>query len=605
MNRRPRRRRWLQLATTVLAVGPLSMTLASYTASASPRASTTTSKAASPKSGGTLTVVGNGDVDNMDTADSYYDVTFGLERTDTRQLYTWPSASTLAKQINPVPDLATKLPAISNGGKTYTITIRKGAMWDAAKPRQVTAADEVYGMKRLCNPVLPTGAPGYFTGTIVGMAAYCSAFLKVKPTLAAVDAYIRGHNIAGVKALNSTTVQFTLIKPATDFIDILSLPFSSPVPAEYGAYLPGSAQLAQHVISDGPYKISSYVPSRSITLVRNPAWKASTDEIRKAYVDKIDVTEGVATSSAALQQVQAGTADMLWDQNVPTAQLAGMVASHNPDLVIGPDGNNFITINPYLSINMQSPNNTGALKNLKVREALEYAINKTADSQIYGGAAVSKPLNQLIPGGSVGNIDGYNPYPTPGNNGDAAKAKQLLSEAGYKSGSITLKLIYRTNTVHPQLAQTDEAALQAAGFKVKLIATTPSGFYTQYLENPTAAKAGQWDIAEAGWIPDWMGNNGRSVIEPLMDGRTYGPNTQDYGDYNNPIVNKDIDKALAATSVGTATISWQAAAKQIMKDAAVVPIGAQKTAVYHASSLNNCLFDFFTQNCDMTNAWLS
>jgi peptide/nickel transport system substrate-binding protein len=161
---------------------------------------------------------------------------------------------------------------------------------------------------------------------------------------------------------------------------------------EYLNYIPGSAQQAQHTISDGPYAITTYLPSKSITLARNPAWQASSDPIRKAYVNAIQITEG-GNEQGTQQQIQAGTQDMDWDQNVPTAQLAALNASHDSGLVIGPSGDNFITINPYIAINLQSPNNHGALQNVKVREALEYAFNKTAVSQVYGGALISKPLD--------------------------------------------------------------------------------------------------------------------------------------------------------------------------------------------------------------------
>ncbi|HUC36441.1 MAG TPA: ABC transporter substrate-binding protein [Acidimicrobiales bacterium] len=556
--------------------------------------------------GGVLKLVGQGDVDFMDTADGYYDVTYTLDRAIARQLYTWPTGTTLASELNPVPDLATSMPTITNGGKTYTITIRTGAMWDTKPARQITAQDEVTGMKRLCNPASPTGAPGYFENTIVGMQSYCTAFAKVGTDVTSIDSFMNTHDIAGVKATGPETIQFNLTQPASDFIDILSLPFSSPVPKEELAYVPASPQLAQHFVSDGPYTIKSYVPNTSIDLVRDPAWNPSTDSVRKAYVNEMQVTEGVAENTTALQQIQAGTEDVFWDQNVPTAALAGMVADNDPNLVLGPDGNNYITINPYISINLQSPNNGGALSKLPVRQALEYAINKYADSQVYGGSAVSGVLDQMIPSGSVGYVSGYDPYPSPNGQGDPTKAKQLLASAGYSPGQITLKLIYRTNTVHPQIAQTDQAALQAAGFNVQLIPVTPANtIYTSYLENPTASKNGSWDIAEPGWIPDWLGNNGRSVIEPLFDGRTYGPNTQDYGDYNSTTVNSDIDHALAATTTAQATSYWQAAAKQIMADAAVVPVGAQKVAEYHSSRVHNCEFWWPGENCDITNVWLS
>jgi len=146
--------------------------------------------APTPKYGGTLRLVGQGDVDFMDTANGYYDVTFGLDRAITRQLYGWPISPQFAKQVNPVPDLATAMPVMSNGNKTYTVTIRTGAMWDTSPPRQVTAQDEITGLKRLCNPASPAGALGYYEATIVGFQSYCSAFLATgsKKTGATVSA---------------------------------------------------------------------------------------------------------------------------------------------------------------------------------------------------------------------------------------------------------------------------------------------------------------------------------------------------------------------------------------------------------------------------------
>ena len=151
--------------------------------------------ASTPKYGGTLRLVGQGDVDFMDTADAYYDVTWSLFRAISRQLYTWPVAPTFAGEINPVPDLATGMPVVTNGGKTYTITIRTGAMWDTTPARQVTAQDEVTGLKRLCNPVAPAGALGYYEATIVGFQSYCNAFLatgssKTGTTPSALQAFM-------------------------------------------------------------------------------------------------------------------------------------------------------------------------------------------------------------------------------------------------------------------------------------------------------------------------------------------------------------------------------------------------------------------------------
>ena len=86
-------------------------------------------------------------------------------------------------------------------------------------------------------------------------------------------------------------------------------------------------------------------------LTRNPAWKASTDQVRKAYVDKIQITEG-QTAQSVQQQLQAGTADMEWDTNVPPQSLPSLNAKHDPNLTIYQSG----SLDPYMVINFQSPN---------------------------------------------------------------------------------------------------------------------------------------------------------------------------------------------------------------------------------------------------------
>ena len=83
-----------------------------------------------------------------------------------------------------------------------------------------------------------------------------------------------------------------------------------------------------------------------------------------------------------------------------------------------------------------------------------------------------------------------------------------------------------------------------------------------------------WDVAPPGWIPDWFGNNGRSVVQPLFS--SPGNGSSDYGDYNSPVFNGFVAKALTASSQAVAATYWQKANAQIMKDAAIVPVEIQK-----------------------------
>jgi ABC-type transport system substrate-binding protein len=556
-----------------------------------------------PVPGGTLRLLGSGDVDHLDTASAYYTTSYTLERAYTRQLFTYPASTDVNGAIQPVPDLATELPTTANGGisadgKTYTVHLRPGAKWNTSPAREVTSEDVVLGLKRLCNPVSPVGAPGYYENTIVGMKAYCDGFAKVSGTVPAIAAYVNGHSIAGVKAADSNTVVFTLTQPASDFLNILAMPFASPAPREYLNYLPDDATFRQHTISDGPYQITQYVPNQSIHLVRNPAWAQGADPVRHQYVDQIAVTEG-QDAGPVQQQIQAGTADLQWDTVVPTANIPALQSAKDPRLGLYPA----LDTNPYLLFNLQSPTSGGALGNVKVRQAIEYAIDKVAIGQIYGGPDLNTPLDQVIPPGNIGYKE-FDLYPTPSHRGDPATCKRMLAAAGYPNG-LTLTDVYRNAGNHPAVAQTVQASLAQCGITTKLLPVSQGDYYGKYLASPSAARRGVWDITEPGWVPDWYGDNGRAIIEPLFDGRTYGPNSVDYGDYNNATVNSLIDRALRTADEQQAATLWHQADLQIMKDAAIVPFQTQKTALFRSTRVQNAIFSPFSQSYDITQVWLN
>jgi peptide/nickel transport system substrate-binding protein len=555
-----------------------------------------------PHAGGTLTLAGVGDVDFLDPTAGYNTDTHTEERAWTRQLFSYPASTNTQAVSTPVADVASVVPTVQNGGITgggtiYTIHLRSGVMWNSTPPRPVTAADFVRSFERMCNPVAPVGAPSYFTTTIRGMAAYCQAESKIPGTAAAIASFINGHSISGVSAPNSTTIVFHLIQPTADFLDIIAEPFASAVPVEYLKYVPNSPQFDAHVLSDGPYQITTYKPGTQIALQRNPAWKASSDPIRKAYVNKIVINEG-ETPQAVQQQIQAGTVDLGWDVVVPTPDLPGLysdpnLATHSSAAV------------QYAVFNEQSPNQNAAMKNVKVRQALEYVIDKAAIAQAMGGSKIATPSSQIL-----GPIDvGYQPfnlYPTAGSKSDPQKVKQLLAAAGYPHG-LTLKLLYPNTSNNPQIAQLMQADLQAAGIKVQMISATQTDFTVNYISNPASGRRGLWDIALLFWVPDWFGINGRSVLEPMTNGTQYGPNSVDYGDYNSPVTNHLIQQALAQPSTATAKISdlWHQASVQSMKDAAFIPLATVEVPLYKSTRLMNPVYLPINENYDITNVWLS
>jgi peptide/nickel transport system substrate-binding protein len=550
--------------------------------------------------GGTLNMLGAGDIDYMDPNISYYSIGYLGLRMWSRQLFTYPAEND--KTTTPVADLATDIPTASNGGvsadgKTYTIKIRSGAMWNTSPARQVTAADVVRGVKRTCNPVQPFGGIPDFASLLEGYQAFCDGFGKVGKTAAAIGAYVEGTDLPAVKAQDDTTVVFTLTQPATYFVDMLTLPAFSPAPKEFNSYVPASAELAQHTLSDGPYQIESYAPTKSIVFTRNPAWQASSDPVRKAYVDKIVINQTVSQDSTQ-QQLQTGTptADLEFDNFPPPSQLPKLISTKDPNLNLGPTA----STNPYVVFNTASPNNNKAMANLQLRQALMYGINRTNIVQVLGGPKVNQPLTHVLPQGIVGSKD-FDLYPY-----DVAKAKELLTAAGFPNG-LTLKFLYRNASEGSSKSfQTVQQDLSKIGIKVVGVPSPNADFYTKYLQVPSVARRGVWDLSLAGWGADWYGNAALSFFAPLFAGsRAFPPIGSNFGLYDSAATNALILQAATAQTTDEAAALWAKADEQVMKDAPFFPITNPLQANYHASQVHNAIYIPAIQNFDPTNVWLS
>ncbi len=364
--------------------------------------------------------------------------------------------------------------------------------------------------------------------------------------MAAIKSFIDTHSIPGVSVdpSNPQTVVFTLTRPATYFVDQLAMPVFSPAPVEYLNYLPASDQLAQHTISDGPYRIESYVPGKSIVYVRNPVWKATTDPVRKAYVDR---------DRCVRDRQPAGHPGTAGNQHG-----CGRYGMGHPGAVVGhsrpcsrartPTWSwaRPTESNPYIVFNEVSPNNGGALANVQVRQALEYGINRTDLVQDDGGPQVSPPLTHVLPPGIVGSQN-FDPYPY-----NPQKAEQMLSSLAGRH--LTLKLLYVNNFDYQvKMFQTLQADLAKVGVTVQGIGVPNADFFTKYMEVPTVAHGGVWDMAFTAWYPDWYGNGALSFFNPLFSGPpSYPPSGSNFGFYNSSATNQLIQQAEVATSISAA-----------------------------------------------------
>jgi peptide/nickel transport system substrate-binding protein len=281
----------------------------------------------------------------------------------------------------------------------------------------VIAEDVVRGIKRLVHPVAPSPAVSYYLSTIEGMTEFRDGLMRVERTVEAIAHYIETHEIAGVRVVDESTLSFTTRYPTSDFLNMLALSFAAPAPREYLCHIPGSAEINQRIISNGPYQVTRYVPGSEIVLERNPAWEPKTDDVRRAYVDSIHVRQGVGEEQA-YHLVASGAADMLWDIQPLTEKLPDLLRSDDPRLEVCPAG----LFSPYLVFNFLSPNSDHATRKRKVRMAIQHAVDKTAVSRAWGGPRLNDIANQILPPLCSAHRE-FCLYPTDGGRGNPDQAK--------------------------------------------------------------------------------------------------------------------------------------------------------------------------------------
>jgi peptide/nickel transport system substrate-binding protein len=453
-----------------------------------------------------------------------------------------------------------------------------------------------------------------FEATIKGLSAYCAGYPAAAGSSAsALKKYIEGHNVSGITT-SGNTITFTLTRPAAWLVGAMTLPPFSAVPIEAENGLPGTPAVYNHMYSDGPYQLVSYTPKKQMKFTRNPVWKASTDPLRKAYVDAINIDE-TGNQTTIYQQVGTGSAalGLTWDSLPPPASNPGMLnqiksGSHNVNL-----GATYSS-NPYVVFNTVSPNNSGALGKVAVRQALSYGIERSQLSKVLGGATTNPPLTHILPAGIDGSQDvpaGYNPYPY-----DQAKAKSMLSAAGFTaSHPLTLKMLYRSDSQgSTAIFNNISSQLTALGsVKVTGVPTNQSDFYGKYLlvpnvkGNPSPAYKGTWDLTNAGWGPDWYGNSAVTYFNPLYSSPGGFPANggSNFGYFQSSAVNNLINQALSQPTEPAADKFWAQADQQVMKEAAIYPITSPLQLNEHAPYVHNAVYMTQYQQFDAANVWLS
>ncbi len=465
-----------------------------------------------------------------------------------RRLTTWDVEP--GKTAKVVPDLATTTGKVSDDGKTWTYTLKDGLKFQDGTP--ITTKDIKWGIERSFAPTL-TGGLSYHKSLLVGGDSYKGPF--------------DGKTLDSIETPNDKTIVFKLNASYGDWPWIASMPAFAPVPEGDGK---NTGDYDLKPVSSGPYQVQSNTQGSQVTLVRNKYWSEKTDSVRTAGPSKVVFKESQDPSTVtqtliadngdakdSFGAIYLGAAELNQVRSNPAAQDRLATSKAGP-----------IT---YLAMNTQR----GDLKNLKVRQALQYAVDRKSFRIAAGGAIAGTYASTLITPGIAGRQD-YDLYKTSAT-GDVDKAKSLLKEAGVSNVKLTLVTPNDSSTLAQ--AQALQAGLKRAGITVTLKPLDDDSF------NQATTNGTDFDLSLSSWQPDFPSANAN--LQPLFDSSQIGGGGYNISKYSNPDVDALIAKASATVDQSDAQKLWAQADKKIMEDAPVVPLMYAKQSFLAGSNVEN------------------
>ena len=506
------------------------------------------------KSGGTMEVLQRDSYAHLDPGQIYVSDEGSLATLIHRGLTGYKATSDDGSKHEVVGDLATDSGTTTDGGKTWKYTLKDGIKFADGSP--ITSKDVRHTFERLFASFITEG-PRYVQQWLIGGDKYKGPYDGKKLDSIEVD---------------GKTITFKLKEAHADFNFMVAMRGFSIVPKKHDT----KEKYDKHPLSCAPYKIESRSIGKGATLVRNEHWVAETDPLRNAYPDKFVFQFGFQSLASTDRYIADNGNDQyamsIFNEVAPERTAQVLTNANLKKRVL----TQVDTVTYYWPINMTR------VKDVKVRQAINYAWPHQQIQTISGGASTSEIATTILAPVTPGyqQFDLYGVKKKPG--GDPVKAKALLKEAG-KVGQ-KLVIAFQASDTQQKVAVAVKSALEAAGFEVVAKQVDKSTFYTQIgkIDN-------DFDLFAAGWSPDWP--NGYSVFYPCWSGKNIGDGRSNYAQLNDPSVNKAIDAAAKITDTAAANKAWGDVDRQIMELAAVVPDYHKIRNWMYGSKVGNVVYD--------------
>lgn len=393
-----------------------------------------------PKRGGILRLAVQTDIQSLDPAIAYDTFSWPLVRLVYQSLLDYDEGTTL------VPKLAEQMPAASADGRTYTFRVRKGVRF--SNGRELVARDFIYSVERILDSQTQSPGEGFFRN-IRGARAFQKAREKdgdlARERGITRERWTNPTRVAGLQELDRYTLRVELEEPDLTFLNIMAMPFASAVPREAVAMY--GEQFYCHPVGTGPFILREWRRGARMRFRRNPQYFVPG----QPHLDGVDVMVG-GDSVVHQMMFERGELDLEWE--IPLPDFVRIMGDPKWKPLVDSE---LVARTSYLALNCELKPFT----DIRVRRAMNYAINKERVLQIISGRGV------IARGVLPPTMPGYDPhlrtYPY-----DPARARHLLAEAGYRDG-FSVPLWVRADTGQEvRIAEAIQQDLAEVGIKADL-----------------------------------------------------------------------------------------------------------------------------------------
>jgi len=366
------------------------------------------------------------------------------------------------------------------------------------------------------------------------------------------------NRVARVEVVDPLTVRIVLKEPFGPFIN--SLAHASAAMISPTALKKYGKDIAFHPVGTGPFTFAEWKQTEAIVGQKFDAyWKTGYPK-----VDQV-TWKPVLENNSRAAMLQTGEAHFAYTLPYEQAELLKKISSL--EVVSSPS-----IIQRFLAMNMlQKP-----FDNLKVRQAIGYAINKQALAKVaFNGYAT--PARGFVPEGIHYALD-MEPFPY-----DVKKARALLKEAGYPNGFETTLWSGYNNTTSQKAIQFVQQQLAQVGIKASVQALEP-GQRAEMVDSWPDAKTAKVRLYYIGWSAstgeaDW-------ALRPLFSTEAWAPKLANNSFYSNTDFDADIARALVTVDANEKAALYQSAQEQLAKDLPRIPLVTEKILSAHAKKLS-------------------